>query len=278
MMPDAFERWLAAATRGLPTETAAEVREELAEHYADAVHMHLLAGLPPAAAHAAALAELGDEQAVAQGLQQAHGSARRYLRAALLGLALLLMYPALLVLPGAGGAAFNPAFFLPVVYILYSFRTLFRDYYSPHSIEPVVTLAGRGIMAMCLLRIVARALYHHPPIMESYTLGLWDAAGGAELLLNLAGALGLFTAAAAMMVLGEQTLRLRLAGPASLRPLCVLALFCGLSMAGFGLASLYGAAGPSALLDHAAAISAILAAALWTRYFFRAGRPLLRPA
>src|SRR5689334_11392718 len=112
-----FERWLKRATKRLPADTAAIVREELTAHFEDALEDYLAAGRTPQEAQQAALLALGDGAEVAEGFQQTHFSGRRYLLAASIGM----IYPAvyLLSIPFnqyfAGVMVFNPAIFLPLI-------------------------------------------------------------------------------------------------------------------------------------------------------------------
>jgi hypothetical protein len=64
--PTNLAEWLEQAIGDLVPSAQARVRPEIAAHYAEAVQMHLAGGLTEPAAHASALADLGDAAAAAR--------------------------------------------------------------------------------------------------------------------------------------------------------------------------------------------------------------------
>ena len=70
--PQDVSEWLEIATEKLAPAAKERIRAEIVSHYDEAVDGHLQNGLPRSAAHAAALAELGDAKAAATGFRRAH--------------------------------------------------------------------------------------------------------------------------------------------------------------------------------------------------------------
>jgi len=64
--------WLEIATEALAPAAKERIRADIASHYDEAVDEHFQNGLPMPAAHAAALAELGDAKIAARRFRRAH--------------------------------------------------------------------------------------------------------------------------------------------------------------------------------------------------------------
>ena len=71
-IPQSLPEWLDLATRFLVPSAQTRVRAEIETHYAEAVQSHLLQDAPDPAAHAAALADLGDARVAARRFRQKH--------------------------------------------------------------------------------------------------------------------------------------------------------------------------------------------------------------
>lgn len=67
-----LSQWLETATRKLAPPARARIQTEIEAHYAEAVQLHLASGLPETAAHAAALADLGNAYAAARRFGREH--------------------------------------------------------------------------------------------------------------------------------------------------------------------------------------------------------------
>ncbi len=125
--PD-LERWLAQATAGLPAETAALARAEIAAHYADALDDYQEQGLNPAEAQTRALRDLGAPDVVADGFNDVHRGQRHYPIAAVASLLVFLVIftlPAALLTAGLDtplalvlGVGFRAALMIYVVLVL----------------------------------------------------------------------------------------------------------------------------------------------------------------
>lgn len=83
--------WLDAATAGLPVSASDKFRAEIADHFAESIGTHVGAGLSADDAERAALAALGDPQAVGRRLRDGHFSRREYMRGGAAVLAMLLI-------------------------------------------------------------------------------------------------------------------------------------------------------------------------------------------
>lgn len=274
-MTSPFEHWLNQAAEGLPAETAAAVQEEIRAHYEDSVRDHLLRGLAPDAARAAALAELGDFEETSSGFKQTHLREGRYLKAALVGMVYAAGY--LLSIPlhqllGGDVQAFNPANFLFVLYIIHSYRILFADRFCTRRVDFYATLIVRGILVVCITRMIGWTIFHHPTITESASLNLWGMASLAERALNMISLSGLLLVSSGLIVLGEQALHLHdLNLRPLLTPLCLVVAACGIALSVFGVASTYGVSHIGLWGVQLSALTGFAACILWICLFFRAG-------
>lgn len=268
-----LERWLDQAAHGLPADVAALVREEIAAHYDDAYRDYLLEGMNPDDAHRQVMLDLGDVADTAEGFQHIHQADRRYLKAALVGLAYgagyLVSIPLNERLGGAVG--FNPAIFLFVLYILHSFKIIFTDRFSTERFDFYVTLITRGIVVVCVTRLLGWTIFHHPTITESSTRSLWDGMTRFELALNLISLSGLLLVAAGLIVLGERAFHLRHHLYGLWKPVSGGVVACGLALATFGIASSYGMGDLGHLSTVAAVVAGLAACGLSVFIFFRAG-------
>lgn len=264
-------RWLDQSTRGLEQELADLIRDEITAHYEDAVADYVADGYSAQDAHIAAMRDLGDESAVGQAFRHVHHSSRRYLLYALVGALYPLAY--LLSIPFnerlVGGVAFNIAIFLPIIYIISSFRTLFRDRYNSIAIEKNIMLVRWGIIITCITRFIGWEIYHQPTIIESYTRSIFDAVSPFELVLNLVSIAGLLLAASGFIFIGEQTLHLRESAYGLLKPVGTVIMVCGASFAVYGLSSMLGNAPICMLAEMVAVMSGILATLAWSYVFWR---------
>lgn len=268
--PD-LARWLKKSTRGLDADLAEMIREEITAHYEDAVDDYVAQGKTPDEAHMLAMRDLGDESAVGKGFRQVHHSDRRYLLYALVGLAYPVGY--LLSIPFnerlVGGVAFNLAIFLPIIYIISSFRTLLRDRISTVDIEKNIMLVRWGIILLCLTRFLGWEIFHQPTIVESYSRSLFDAVNGFEMMLNIVSIAGLLLGAVGFVLIGEQTLRLREDFYGVLRTLGMAIIVCGSGFAIYGVGSMFGQATLCMLAEMFAVIGGIIATLSWSFVFWR---------
>lgn len=267
-----FERWLKRATKRLPTETAVIVREELTAHYEDAVADYLAEGKTQQEAQRAALLALGDEGEVSEGFQQTHFAGRRYLMAAAVGMT----YPAvyLLSIPFnqyfAGVMVFNPAIFLPLIYVVYGFKTLLA--HRPHgtNLTPYENIVHTGIVAMCVPRLFAWLIYHQPMIAEAYAKTFGEAHSTGEFLLNAIAVFGLFLTSIGCVMLGERALHLPESLFGLLKPAGGLVMFCGGCLALYCLGTLTGSIPVREMSEMIAVVTGMIAVVLWAVIFFRA--------
>lgn len=86
-----LKRWLDTATKGLPDDIIESVREELLAHYEDALEDYTRHGITDEQAQSIALADLGDARETGQALRQTHLAARKYIFAAVMSIAPLLL-------------------------------------------------------------------------------------------------------------------------------------------------------------------------------------------
>jgi hypothetical protein len=268
--PD-LQRWLKKSTRGLNAELSDLIREEITAHYEDAIDDYQIEGFDLVTAHQMAMRDLGDESAVGTSFRQVHYSHWRYLVYALVGLAYPIGY--LLSIPLnesiVGSVGFNLAIFLPMIYIVSSFRTLLRDRFSQVDIEKNILLIRWGIIILCLTRLIGWRLYYHPTIVESYSRSIFDAISMWEMGLNIVSIAGLLLAAVGFMLIGEQTLRLHENLYGLLKPLGVSIIVCGAGFAVYGLCSLVGQANICIFAEMLAAMAGIIATFVWSFIFWR---------
>jgi len=266
-----LERWLDKSTHGLDDDLADTIREEISDHYLDAVDDYLMQGYAEGDAHVMAMRDLGDESAVSKGFRQVHGSETRYLLYVLVGLVYPLGY--LLSIPFnellVGGVAFNLAIFLPMIYIISSFRMLLRDHFNTTDIEKNVMLIRWGIILVCVTRLLGWYIYHQPTIIESYSRSIFDAVSIFEMGLNFASIAGLLLAAGGFIFIGEQTLHLRESLFGLLKPLGLAIILCGVGFAVYGLGSLVGMANLSVIAEMVAVMAGMVATLMWSFIFWR---------
>ena len=266
-----LERWLKKSTRGLDAELSELIHEEITAHYEDALADYQSAGHDSGTAHQMAMRDLGDESAVGADFRNVHYSQWRYLAYALVGL----MYPIgyLISIPFneilVGGVAFNLAIFLPMIYIVSSFRTLLRDRFSQMDIEKNIMLIRWGIIILCLTRFIGWEFYHQPTIVESYSRSIFDAISMWEMGLNIVSIAGLLLAAAGFIFIGEQTLRLREEFYGLLKPLGLSIITCGAGFPLYGLCSLVGQAQGCMIAEMIADMAGIIATLTWSFIFWR---------
>jgi len=268
--PD-LQRWLKKSTRGLDADLSDLIRDDITAHYEDALEDYQNDGHDLATAHQMAMRDLGDESAVGVGFRQVHYSNWRYLAYALVGLIYPIGY--LLSIPFnealVGGVAFNLAIFLPMIYIVSSFRTLLRDRFSQVDIEKNILLIRWGIILLCLTRFIGWRIYYQPTILESYSRSIFDAVSMWEMGLNLVSIAGLLLAAAGFIFIGEQTLRLHEEFYGLLKPLGISIVLCGAGFATYGLCSLMGQAQICIIAEMIADMAGIIATLAWSYVFWR---------
>ena len=268
--PD-LARWLDTVTQGMTADIADLIRDEISAHYDDAHADYLAEGHSSTEAHRLAMRDLGDESVTAKGFQRTHSTERRYLMIGLLGLAYPFVY--LLTIPInqklIGGIGFNLAIFLPLIYILHSFRVMIQDRFQDVQIEKNILLIRWGIIVLCLARFMGWLLYKQPTVVESYTRSLWDAISFNESLLSFASLAGLFLLSVGIILVGEQVFQLRQRFDHALKPLCVVVMVCGISFVVYGIGSLYGNLGIAVLAELTGVIAGMMATLLWASIFFR---------
>ena len=268
--PD-LQSWLKKSTRGLDADLSEQIREDITAHYEDALDDYQSEGHDLATAHQMAMRDLGDESAVGAGFRHVHYSHWRYLAYALLGLVYPIGY--LLSIPFnealVGGVAFNLAIFLPMIYIISSFRTLLRDRFSHVDIEKNIFLIRWGIIILCLTRFIGWRIYFQPTIVESYSRSIFDAVSTFEMGLNLVSIAGLLLAAAGFIFIGEQTLRLHEEFYGLLKPLGLSIIVGGAGFAIYGLCSLLGQAQVCMVAEMVADMAGIIATLSWSFIFWR---------
>jgi hypothetical protein len=268
--PD-LQRWLKKSTRGLDAELSDLIHEDITAHYEDALLAYQSEGYDLASAHRMAMCDLGDESAVGAEFRQVHYSQWRYLGYALVGLVYPIGY--LLSIPLneflVGGIAFNLAIFLPMIYIVSSFRTLLNDRFSQIDIEKNIMLIRWGIILLCLTRFIGWRIYFQPTIVESYSRSIFEAVSMLEMGLNLVSIAGLLLASVGFMFIGEQTLHLREDFYGLLKPLGASIIVCGAGFAIYGLCSLVGQAQVCMIAEMVAVMAAIIATLTWSFIFWR---------
>ncbi len=270
-MPHAdLQRWLDKSTRGLDSDLADMIREEIWDHYEDALADYLAEGYNKTEAHQLTMRDLGDESAVRKGFHQVHGSGLRYLLYAVIGAVFPLAY--ILSIPFneslVGDVAFNLAIFLPMIYIVSSFRMILRDHYRTNDIEKNIMLVRWGIIILCITRLIGWRIYHQPTILESYTRGIFDAVSLWEMGLNFVSIAGLLLAAFGFVFIGEQTLRLKESLFGLLKPLGFAVIISGAGFAIYGLGSLVGMADVSMVAEMVTVMAGMIATLIWSFIFW----------
>lgn len=266
-----LDRWLDAATRGLPAPAAARVRAELSDHYADALEDYAARGRTPAEARRAALRDLGCAESVRAGLRELYLAPRRYR----LAMAAALVFPLAVVLNGAGllaGAAgealYALATLLPTLYILRAFQTLLANRFHVHT-PRIMFAAALGLCAMSLPRVAA-SLY----------VGFTESIGGGYLSqvavkglagLDAAAILGTLITGAALIALCDALFRADKPS-AALRLFGVVGILTGYCILGSGLAEAFHHAALSDLTNLASLAGVIFTRMLWALLFFEALR------
>ncbi|MGB1288325.1 MAG: hypothetical protein ACPG7F_17450 [Aggregatilineales bacterium] len=275
-----LQHWLKQATKGLPADDADRVRDELLWHYEDARDAYLSEGMTPDAAHQAVMADLGIAKDVATGFKVSRYASRRYLWIAIPGLLYPFMHLLLMQLHAhiSGTAVFNLVIFLPLLYVVYGFKTLLAE--RPHgaNLKLYEQVIHTGIVLACVPRLLAWLIYHRPMVIESYGMSLWDTHTQMELVLNLMTLTGFFILAAGLLSLGERVLHLHESLYGLLKPAAVLAIGCGVIVGIYAVASMMGHADLSLMADYGLAIVGMIAVVLWSFIFFRARTELLTAA
>jgi len=266
-----LQRWLEKSTRGLDDDLAEMIREELCDHYEEAIDNYLAQGHDDTSAHQMAMRDLGDESAVSKGFRRVHGSELRYLLYAGVGLVYPLAY--ILSIPFneflVGGIVFNLTIFLPMIYIISSFRMVLRDHFNTTDIEKNIMLIRWGIIILCVTRLIGWRIYHHPTIVESYGRSIFDAVSMWEMGLNFVSIAGLLLAAGGFLLIGEQTLRLRETLHGLVKPLGITVIVSGAGFAVYGLGSLMGIADVSMLAEMITVMAGLIATLTWSYIFWR---------
>lgn len=268
--PD-LQRWLKKSTRGLDADLSQLIHDDITAHYEDALEDYQSEGHDLTTAHHMAMRDLGDESAVGAGFREIYHRHWLYLAYALIGLVYPIGY--LLSIPFnealVGGVAFNIAIFLPMIYIVSSFRTLLRDRFSQVDIEKNILLIRWGIIILCLTRFIGWRIYYQPTIVESYSRSIFDAISVWEMGLNLVSIAGLLLAAVGFILIGEQTLRLDEDFYGLLKPLGLSIVVCGAGFAIYGLCSLVGQAQLCMIAEMIADMTGIIATLTWSFIFWR---------
>lgn len=268
--PD-LQHWLKKSTRGLDSDLAELISEEITAHYEDAYDDYQTQGYDEATAHQMAMRDLGDESAVASEFRHVHYSNLRYWVYALIGLIYPLGY--IISIPFneylVGGVAFNIAIFLPMIYIVGSFRTILRDRFSHANVEQNIMFIRWGIIILCITRLIGWRVYNQPTIVESYSRSIFEAISMWELSLNFVSIAGLLLAATGFIFIGEQTLHLREDLYGLLKPLGIATIVCGAGFAIYGIGSLFGQAEVCKLAEMVAVMAGIIATLSWSFVFWR---------
>ena len=269
--PD-LTRWLKTATHGLPTAAAARLCAELTDHYLDAYEYALEEGLDEATARRTALEALGNARALANEYQHTYHTRRRYRLAAVVGMSYPLLYGFSVTFNEsvAGHLAFNLALFLPLLYIVYAFKTLLAV--RPHG-APLYTyeqLIHTGIVAVSVPRLFGWVIYHRPIIAEATSRSFSDIQSFSELLMNVMALVGLFLIAGGFLLLGERALRVRESLYGLLKPSAVLGLVCGVGLGVYAIGTLSNNTLVRGLAEALAVMSGMLSVVVWSMIFFRA--------
>jgi hypothetical protein len=170
----------------------------------------------------------------------------------------------------AGLMVFNPALFLPLIYIVYAARVLLAE--RPHGANLVryEQLIHTGIVAMCVPRLVGWLLYHQPIIAEAYTRTLGEARSLNEFLLNGMALIGLLLAGAGCVALGERTLHLREGLYGLLKPASGLLMLAGGGLLLYCLGTFSGSLPLRESAEALAVLACMSAGVLWALIFLRA--------
>ena len=266
-----LQRWLTKATKGLPGDEAAMLRDELRWHYEDTCEAYRAEGLTDDEAHQATMTDLGAAGAVAGSFREVYRAGSRYLLIALAGLLYPPVHFFLIHLNNhlSGAVVFNLVIFLPLLYIVYGLKTLLAE--RPHgaNMKLYEQVIHTGIAVACVPRLLTWLTYHQPMVMESYSRSLWDTASTFELTLNLVTLLGFFIIALGLMTAGERVLHLRETLYGLLKPAGILLIGMGLCFGIYAVASVMGNAGLSVLADNVIAIVGMIGIVLWSLIFFR---------
>jgi hypothetical protein len=175
-----INEWINASTRGIPHDQRVWVREELLDHYADAVRDHLLRGVSALDAHRAALAALGSSDETRRGLQMIHNAPQKY-RFAMLAAPvvplLLLAHFGGISLHGAGISVYfyYAASLLTILYILNALGTLLLLTHNINIDRQTFAIA-LGLSAVNLAPMFAAILDHVAVdlgIVEMTASGTW---------------------------------------------------------------------------------------------------------
>jgi hypothetical protein len=267
-----LERWLDAATKGLPRESRGWVREELQFHYEDSVREHSARGMSAVEAHRAALAELGRAADVGGDLRETHLAERRYRIAAAASLIFPLTVLAHLLMASRGEAGINIIFYdllllVPMLYVLRTLHTLLALRFQLH-VERRLMAVAFGLIGITLPEILMAVFY------LALTLGiggeLTPLVWGVLNTLLLANLVGAVVVGLGMVWLVEALLRLKNA--AILRPFCYVALINGYVLALTSAVSVAGRQDWSDFTWQMALILGVIVHALWTLMFFRAAQ------
>lgn len=274
------DRWLKAATRGLPPASRADIRAELLAHFEDACADYQAEGLTLAQAQRAALADLGNSHETARAFGQTQQLERRYLAGAIGGLVFPVVY--LITVPineyFVGGVMFNLAIFLPLIYIVYSWRNLLADRVHGVDLRVYERVVGVGIVVACVPRLFEWLIYHRPAILEAYTRSIWDIVTYKDGLLTVASFGGLFLTALGLIFMAEQGLRLRETLYGWLKPSAILLLLVGLAFIGYGIASLYGDGGLAMMVEWLIIFASVVVSLMWSYIYLRARADIVQLA
>jgi hypothetical protein len=259
-----LRRWLDTAADGLPDW----VREELRQHYEDAVREQQANGLAPAAAHRAALRALGDADDIGGDLRELHLAERRYRIAAAASLIYPLTVLAHALLTARGGglniALYDLLLLLPLLYVLRTLNTLLALRFN-RQVGRRIAVVMLGVTAITVPEI----------LMEGYWLAISHGIGtelsrfgygvlDALLLVDLAGGLvlgiGLIWLAEALLGLKSRPIRL----------LCLLSVIDGYGLAFTSLAQIGGLQSLLNSVWSIILIVSLITHALWMLMFYRA--------
>jgi hypothetical protein len=265
-------RWLKTATRGLPASASARLQAELTDHYWDAYDFALEEGQDDTSARRLALESLGSARAISDEYQQTYHTRRRYRIAAALGMAYPILYGLSIAFNEsvAGHLAFNLALFLPLLYIVYAFKTVLAV--RPHG-APLYTyekLIHTGIVAVSVPRLFGWIRYHEPIVLEAYSRSFSDIHSLTELMMNGMAMVGLFLTAMGFLLLGERALRVRESLYGLLKPSAILGLICGIGLGVYGLGTLGNNLPVREPAQMLAVFSGMLSVVVWSMIFFRA--------
>jgi hypothetical protein len=236
--------WMEQATRRLPRAVKMAINAELTAHYEDAYADLCAEGMSEAQAHAAALACLGDAQAVAKVLQRTHYARRRYALGAVF--AMLSMLMTVLSALFTSVLVINLMTLGCLVYALRAFKDVIEANIGTPSVGWAIAAIELGTLAAAIGTIISvyssealpvALLLSDPLIIAS------DARYGAlspTTPLHVVLALSVMMVGVGWVLLSDQLIEVRGRFYGLLTPVRLFTFFCGLGLLIMGSAVLLG--------------------------------------